>query len=365
MLGINRYLLIALLFSTFASSGFSKQSYPQRRLRWSPDVSTALTALGILPDEIRSVLLLYSARNLSKSDANKLEVAVQKTPENIDDRLKLIGYYDWNGHTSLDRLRLRAHVLWMIENHPEHPAVAEPSLRDLRDDPEGNVQILALWEKNVPSCNAALSLLKNAEKFFFGKDPSAADQLIHCLSEKEPDNLQWSGELAQLYRLFGVPIHEIDDPAERALYAHKRVLELIRNPAARQALAGDMAEAAFKIGDFEGAAQLAKLHLQSSDQSAIQRADTILGLVALRSGDVASGTKYLLDSSMPEAAPYVSLYGPTMVLAKELLENGERDAVLQYLENCLSLWPRGENALQNWITEIQNGRVPNFGNLGL
>ena len=52
----------------------------------------------------------------------------------MDDRLVLIGYYSHNGRTSIDRLRLRTHVLWMIENHPEHPATGEPSLRDLPDD---------------------------------------------------------------------------------------------------------------------------------------------------------------------------------------------------------------------------------------
>jgi hypothetical protein len=53
-----------------------------------------------------------------------------------------------------------------------------------------------------------------------------------------------------------------------------------------------------------------------------------------------------------------------MILAKELLERGERDIVLQYLDNCLTLWPRGENVLQVWIDEIRNGKKPNFGNLG-
>ena len=85
--------------------------------------------------------------------------------------------------------------------------------------------------------------------------------------------------------------------------------------------------------------------------------------MALRSGDVASAKRYLLDSSAPEAGKDVSLSGPTIILAKELLEQGETDAVLQYLENCLPLWPRGQNALQIWIADIQHGKMPNFGNL--
>ena len=47
--------------------------------------------------------------------------------------------------------------------------------------------------------------------------------------------------------------------------------------------------------------------------------------------------------------------------AKELIEQGERAAVLHYLEICLKLWPRGENVLRIWIADIKNGRTPNLG----
>src|SRR5262249_46521360 len=110
--------------------------------------------------------------------------------------------------------------------------------------------------------------------------------------------------------------------------------------------------------------ELAKIHLRSKDRTAPQRANTILGRIALRSGDVAEAKQYLLASSGPEAAADVSLSGPTMVLAKELLERGERDVVLEYVQNCESLWPRGENVLEIWIADIKNGKTPNFGNLG-
>jgi tetratricopeptide (TPR) repeat protein len=252
----------------------------------------------------------------------------------------------------------------MLENHPEHPATGEPSLRDLPDDVEGNNQILDLWRKNLEARGDDVGVVRNAEKFFFGKDPALADRLIHQLAEKEPNNRDWPNELAHLYRMFGIPGEHFDDPAARAAEAYKRVLALTRNPSAREVLAGDMADAAFKMGDFPGAAEFAKIYLQGKDRTAPQRANTILGRVALRSGDVPGAKQYLLDSSQPLAGKDVSLSGPTMVLAKELLEQGERDAVLQYLQNCVSLWPRGENVLELWISEVKNGKTPNFGNLG-
>src|SRR5262249_44561504 len=149
---------------------------------------------------------------------------LKKEPDKIESRVMLIGYYTWNGHNSADRLRLRAHVLWIVENHPEHASTAEPSLRDLPDDPDGNHQILELWNKNLQSHPDNLAVLKNAEKFFFGKDPAEADRLIHRISVKEPNNPEWPAELAQLYRMFGIPGENINDPAARALEEYTRVL---------------------------------------------------------------------------------------------------------------------------------------------
>jgi len=343
---------------------FARES-AQRRPRSSNDGANGLQALGLFqPESVRSILLLYSGKSASKQKAEELEATLRKSPDKIDERLVLIGYYQANGKTPLDHSRLRNHVLWMVENHPEHPATAEPSLRDLPDDVQANAQILALWRKNIQAQSDDIAVLKNAEKFFFGKDPAEAERLIHRIAEKEPSNREWPTELAQLYRMFGIPGFPMDDPALRADEAYKRVLALTLNSTAREALAGDMADAAFKIGDFKGAAALARIHLQGKDRTAPQRANTVLGRIAMRNGDVPAARKYLLDSSGPDASKDISLAGPSMVLAKELLEAGEKDTVLQYLSNCVPLWPRGENVLQIWIAEIEKGKTPNFGNLG-
>jgi len=355
----------SFLFFLLAASIVPHSFVAQRRPRPSSNIPNAFDSLGLWqPESVRAILLLYSGKSISKSKAEELETSLRKDQEKIDDRLMLIGYYSANEKTVTDRLRLRNHVLWMVELHPEHPATGEPSLRDLPDDPEANNQILALWRKHLETRNDDLAVLKNAEKFFFSKDPGEAERLIQRIAEKEPSNREWPNELAQLYRMFGIPGRTSDDPADRAAESYKRVLALTRNASARETLAGDMAEAAFKLGDFRGAAALARIHLQGRDQTAPQRANTILGRVAMRTGDVPGAKQFLLNSSGPEASKDVSLVGPTMVLAKELLDAGERDAVLQYLANCLSLWPRGEDVLQIWIADIKSGKNPKFGNLG-
>ena len=354
--------LVAILFVLAANSSSFGRELEQRGQRPPNNIGSALEALGLMqPESVRSILLLYSGKSLLKAKAEELEAALRKEPEKIENRVTLIGYYTWNGRSSSDRQRLRAHVLWMIENHPEHAATAEPSLRDLPDDPEGNVQILEVWNKHLQSRSDDLAVLKNAEKFYFGKDPAEADRLIHRISASEPNNREWPAELAQLYRMFGIPGENIGNPAERALEEYRRVLELTKNPAARMALSGEMADAAFKIGDFPAAAQLANIYLKSPDRTAVQRANTILGRVALRTGDIAGAKQYLLDSADDGAARDIAFSGPTLVLAKEMIEHGERDAVVEYLEHCLVLWPRGESVLRIWIADIKNGKTPKFG----
>src|SRR5580693_4518368 len=92
-------LVIAILVSSPADAG-------QRRVvRPSTDASTPLDSIGIMqPESVRAILLLYMGRSLSKSKATEFEADLLKKPENIDERITLIGYYEYNGQTALDRL---------------------------------------------------------------------------------------------------------------------------------------------------------------------------------------------------------------------------------------------------------------------
>src|SRR5437868_4061448 len=140
------FLAVLIAASALLGSHFILGAGVQNRpVRPSSGVS-GLDSLGLSqPESVRAILLLYSGKAVSKPKADELETELKKNPDKIEPRLVLIGYYSANGRTAADRSRLRGHVLWMIENHPEHPATAEPSLRDLPDDRDGNAQLLALW----------------------------------------------------------------------------------------------------------------------------------------------------------------------------------------------------------------------------
>ena len=50
-----------------------------------------------------------------------------------------------------------------------------------------------------------------------------------------------------------------------------------------------------------------------------------------------------------------------MTLAKELLEKGERETVIAYLQACAKFWKMGRDEVQNWIATIKGGGTPDFG----
>jgi len=92
----------------------------------------------------------------------------------------------------------------------------------------------------------------------------------------------------------------------------------------------------------------------------------ILGLVALQRGDPLDARKHLLEAGKTPGSPSLTTWGPNMLLAKKLLEIGDRDAVLEYLSLCGRFWLKGKDKLDEWSATVRGGGVPAFGaNLGL
>ena len=50
-----------------------------------------------------------------------------------------------------------------------------------------------------------------------------------------------------------------------------------------------------------------------------------------------------------------------MTLAKDLLEAGEREAVLAYFDLCAKFWELGDDELTEWRKLVEDGGIPEFG----
>lgn len=98
--------------------------------------------------------------------------------------------------------------------------------------------------------------------------------------------------------------------------------------------------------------------------NAIHKANSALGRIALRQGDKAAARNYLLASAKSKGSPQMNSFGPNMVFAKEMLEAGEKDAVLEYLQLCGKFWSMEDGRLAVWTKMINEGSMPKFlGNL--
>ena len=106
--------------------------------------------------------------------------------------------------------------------------------------------------------------------------------------------------------------------------------------------------------------------------NAIHHGNLIQGRAALKRGDTQAAGDFLRAAGETPGSPQLNSFGPNMLLAKELLEAGEREAVLDYLERCEAFWATGgaitsegpmlaAAALDKWASEVREGRVPDFG----
>ena len=69
----------------------------------------------------------------------------------------------------------------------------------------------------------------------------------------------------------------------------------------------------------------------------------------------------MLKAGATPGSPQLDSFGPSMTLAKELLEKGERQAVIEYFQLCAKFWEMGKKSLENWTSVVKEGKIPDFG----
>ncbi len=110
--------------------------------------------------------------------------------------------------------------------------------------------------------------------------------------------------------------------------------------------------------------ELAKSHQQDWNYgNAIHHGNLILGRIALKKGNLSEAKSFLIKAGNSPGSPQLNSFGPNMYLAKELLEKGEKEVVLEYLKLCETFWnpnlPLNKNP--EWQYLISNGEIPDFG----
>ncbi len=87
----------------------------------------------------------------------------------------------------------------------------------------------------------------------------------------------------------------------------------------------------------------------------------VLGHLALEEGDVATAKAHLLAAGRVPGSSVLKSFGPHFLLAKQLLERGERETVIEYFDLCAKFWEREDGRLEGWKDAVRRGAAPNFG----
>jgi len=94
--------------------------------------------------------------------------------------------------------------------------------------------------------------------------------------------------------------------------------------------------------------------------NAIHDGNMVLGLVALEEKKVSVAKKYLLKAGNAPTSPQISSFGPSMLLASEMIKIDEKEVVIDYLELIKKIWVNNDGQLNSLIAAIKGGGKPFF-----
>ncbi len=192
------------------------------------------------------------------------------------------------------------------------------------------------------------------------EDPLAlAERWLEHAHRLDPENGGWIDGLLQVYQRDAALAL---DPHAKVQYLTK-ALEVADTQPRQMRILNDRMEAEFDAGDAAAAGHDAEQVLDmvtvnpavgNFDQM-IHAGETMLGRVALIEGHREEAKKHLMESAR------VKLGGaPRMTLAQDLLDAGEHDAVVQYLEACRAFWKYDEGRIDHFEKLIRAQAKPDI-----
>ena len=157
--------------------------------------------------------------------------------------------------------------------------------------------------------------------------------------------------------------------ASQLVAAQEKIISTLPKAEDKFHMTREIAPLAFNAGDQVMAGMYAKdLLIQAESMkddwdygNAVHTANLVLGRIALAAGDIDEAKRLLLLAGKTPGSPQLESFGPDMLFAKELLEKGEKDVVIQYFTLCSAFWKMDDGKLAQWKTEVQNNEIPDFG----
>jgi hypothetical protein len=315
--------------------------------------------------------LVLSGIKLTAEEAESLEKQIEEEPNDIASRTKLLCYYFHKQYQNKSaREAKQKHILWLILNSPESEVLATPyGNLDVHLDKEAYSQVKEAWINQLKESPENLNVLENSANFFLLHNRELAEESLQKARALDMENPKWPKKLGQLYSLgmMRKTLNAKKDAAGKALEQYEIAYKLSTDNQ-RDPLLQSLAKTALAAGKSQKARDYAEKMLSQSNSgwnygNNIHYGNIILGKIALASNDIEQAKKRLIEAGKTPGSPQLNSFGPDMALAKELLEKGEKDVVLEYFELCSKFWKRERHLLklQKWSAEVKDGKIPNFG----
>lgn len=318
---------------------------------------------------------LKMPERLKPREVVSLEARLRRNPGDRESRFKLAEHYSWTSAPSARR-KLLEHVGWIYQHHFEEDLSESPlSYMPIfySDEEYGGLSAIVLKQVELHGGNPLV--IKNAADFFSTRDPHRTLALLQEGQRLEPVNHEWGVSIARLYQkdIKGKTGEERQKAVAATLEEFEKALKLLERTKSRRAdnsrgaILPDLARLSFESGDLAAARAYATSLLlefarDKSDlnyERAMHYGNVVLGRLALKEGDLGRAKEHLMLAGKIPSAAFVS-DGPDMTLAHDLLEKGERAAVIEYLHLCGGLWKSQKEILKRWEDDITNGRIPKF-----
>ena len=316
-----------------------------------------------------AVSLAMNGSKLTAEEVESLEKQIEKNQSDISSRTKLLGYYFHKQFQDQSaREAKQKHVLWLILNSPESEVLSNPyGQLDAFLDKGAYSQGKQAWIDQVKRKPANLNVLENSANFFLLHDRELAIESLQTARSLDMDNPKWPTKLGHLYSLDMITnsLKVKTNAAGKALEQFEIAYKLSTDMG-RDALLQSLAKAALAANKPQKAKEYAEKMLSQNSSgwnygNNIHHGNIILGKIALASDDLDEAKKRLIEAGKTPGSPQLNSFGPDMALAKELLQKGEKDVVLEYLELCSKFWKSGKERLDKWSVVVKDGKIPDFG----
>jgi hypothetical protein len=317
-------------------------------------------------------------QEITAEQAAALEEGLKTSPDNLVAREKLIRYY-FRAELSLLEPEMEErrdqHIFWLIEHHPEAQLAGSPEAGiesfGYPDSAERYQHGKELWLEQADKQADNAQILRSAAQYMFLDDREAGRKLLEKALAIEPGDQRATSMLAMSY---AQERDAEESPEMKTALAEKAVL--VRERALNNAdqeerfyALGDLATSELEAGHAARAAQYAQELLRLAPEfshnwnygNALHKANIVLGRIALRDGDIPGAKERLLAAGKTPGSPQLDSFGPNMMLAKELLEKGERNVIIEYIDLCAQFWKMDDSKLKNWKATIKGGGTPDFG----